>query len=75
VILRLFAANQDAPFVRWIYEVTMPLLYPFRGIFPSPAATGGYVLELPTIFALILYALAGYLIVGLIHFIAKSLLD
>jgi hypothetical protein len=39
---------------------------PFRGIFPSPTIRpGGYVLDLPAIFALIVYILIGYLILAL----------
>lgn len=72
IILRFFAANSATPFVSWIYDISSPLLYPFRGIFPSPVLKGGYVLEVPTLIALLAYAILGYLIVQLISFIDYS---
>lgn len=66
IILRLFAANSSTSFVNWVYDTTDTLMAPFRGIFPSPEIRPeGYVLDLPAIFAIIVYALAGYLILVL----------
>lgn len=67
VILRLFAANPNTSFVNWIYETTGTLMAPFRGIFPvAHIGPSGYVLDLPAIFAMIVYALIGYLILALV---------
>lgn len=65
IVLRLFSANPDASFVGWIYRTSGELMAPFRGIFPSPVLGEGYVLDLPAIFALIVYILIGYLILAL----------
>ncbi|WLD92658.1 YggT family protein [Alkalihalobacillus sp. AL-G] len=60
IILKLFGANPYTPFVQWIYNLTMPLLAPFRNIFPSPVIAERYELELTSIFALIVYGLLAY---------------
>lgn len=69
LVLRFFGANQVAPFVRWVYETSDPLIFPFRGMFPSPTLEGGYVLEINTLIALLMYALIGYLLIQLIEFV------
>lgn len=76
VILRLFSANSSASFVNWIYTTTDTLMTPFRGIFPSPSIRpGGYVLDLPALFAIIVYALVGYLILVLVGWLPSPLGD
>lgn len=76
IILKLFGASASAPFVRWIYETTQPLLSPFIGAFPSPRLEGGLVIEFSSLFALIVFAFAGYMIdtlfFGLKYFIKKE---
>ncbi len=56
-VFRLFAANSVAPFVSWIYNTTDELIYPFRGIFPSPVVDGSFVFDVTTLVALVIYAL------------------
>ena len=75
LFLKFFGANSNALFVRWIYDTSDPILSPFRGIFPSPAIQDQYILEFSTIFAIIIYALAGFLIVSLIESVTLSLED
>lgn len=62
VALKLFGANAAAPFVHWLYGVTAPLLAPFEGAFPAPALEGGFVIEFTALFAILVYALAAYLL-------------
>lgn len=66
VLLRLFAANPDASFVNWIYNMSDTLLAPFRGIFPLATLKPGYVLDTSALFAMAVYAIAGYMILSLI---------
>lgn len=61
IILKMFGASSGAPFVRWIYETSQPLLTPFIGMFPSPSLSGGFVIEFTSIFALTFYLFIGYL--------------
>jgi hypothetical protein len=62
--LQLFAANSSAPFVTSIYEITQPLIAPFAGIFPA-WTVGTFTLDLTTIFAMIAYAMLGWLVLFL----------
>lgn len=73
LLLRFFGANPGTPFVSWIYDITSGLLAPFANMFPAPTLAGGYVLEFSTIFAMLLYALAGWLIMRLITLLARAL--
>ncbi len=63
--LRLLAANPAAGFAAFIYGLTAPLVAPFFGLFPTPAANGS-VLELYTLVALIVYPLVFWVLVKLI---------
>lgn len=67
LVLKLFGALTVAPFVRWVYETTDPLLTPFSGMFPAPKITGGFVIEFSTLFALIIFATVGYLATELVE--------
>ncbi len=62
VLLKLLAANPDAGFARFIYGITSVFLAPFFGLLATPSANGA-VLELPTIFGMIVYALLAWGIV------------
>jgi uncharacterized protein YggT (Ycf19 family) len=66
IILKLFGASTSAPFVRWIYETSEPLLTPFIGMFPSPKLTGGFVIEFSALFALTFYAFISYLAIEIL---------
>lgn len=72
IVLKLFGANPITPFTQWIYETTEPLLTPFSGMFPSPALEGVFVIEFSTLFALIVYLLAGNLLLELVRRIELS---
>ncbi len=72
IMFKMLGASVAAPFVAWLYETTEPLLAPFYGIFPTPRVTGGFVLEIPALVALVVYALAGFLINTLVTTITRS---
>lgn len=74
-LLRLLGANPAASFVNWVYENTLPLLDPFRGIFPSTVIDGQFVIEYNTLFALIIYMLLYFLISELFIFLAGLAAD
>lgn len=57
-ILKMFGANTGNDFVNWVYESSAEILGPFRNIFPS-ANLDGFVIELSTIFALLVYSILG----------------
>ncbi len=62
VLFRLFDANPNAGFVSWIYDTSDVLMAPFRGIFPPATIEPGNVLDVSAIFAIIVYAVLGYLL-------------
>jgi YggT family protein len=59
--LKLIGANPDSPIVAMIYGFTNLFLFPFTGLIGSPAA-GNMVLELSSMFALLIYALLAWAI-------------
>ena len=63
--LKLLAANPNAGFTILAYQLSDPFVALFRGVFPTPAASGS-VLELFTILAMIVYAVIGWAIVQLV---------
>lgn len=65
-ILRLFNANAASDFVGWVYDNTQPLLEPFLNIFPNTRLQGGFTVEFSTLFAILVYATIGYLILSLV---------
>lgn len=72
LIMRLFSANSANGFVEWIYETSRPLIEPFENIFPTVQLEDGFVLEVSTLFALVIYGLAAALIVSLLDNLAAS---
>jgi uncharacterized protein YggT (Ycf19 family) len=69
VLLRLFGANPEAPFVQWVYASTGPLLQPFRGIFPTETIARDYVIDFTTLFALMVYGLFGMALLSLVLYL------
>ena|SRR5437764_514315 len=60
-LLRLFGANQGAPFTSAMLAITAPFVAPFFGVFPN-AAVSGSVFEPASILAIIIYALLAWVI-------------
>jgi len=61
VFLKLIAANPGNPIAALIYSFTDLFLFPFAGLTATPAA-GGMVLELSSLFAMLVYALVAWAI-------------
>lgn len=57
--LKLIGANPDSPIVAMIYGFTDLFLFPFTSLIGTPAA-GGMVLELSSMFAMLVYALIAW---------------
>ncbi|TMD42511.1 MAG: YggT family protein [Chloroflexi bacterium] len=68
-ILKLFGAN-PAPFVRFIYDVTWPLVAPFHGIF-NTSQVGVSVFETESLVAIAIYTLIGWGIVSLVRIMTR----
>ncbi|MBY6038120.1 YggT family protein [Fictibacillus nanhaiensis] len=61
-VFQLFNANEGAAFVQLIYGLSQPLLLPFAAIFPNIELNNGFILELSTIIAIIVYGVVGMLL-------------
>ncbi len=72
LVLKLFGANDNVGFVSWVYEMTAVLLQPFRGVFPTTTYENQYVLEFSTLFALLAYGLAYFLVVALLNALSPT---
>ena len=72
LVLTLLGANSSSEFVAWVYSLTSRLAAPFLGAFPS-LNLGGFVIEISIIFAMIGYAIIGWLIMQLISLVSASL--
>ena len=67
VVLRFFNGNPDATFVHWVYTNTQVLLEPVRNVFVSAGAIErGWAVDYVALFAMAVYAAAGYLLLGLV---------
>jgi uncharacterized protein YggT (Ycf19 family) len=65
VVLRLIAANPANPFASFIYRITAPFLVPFADLTVTPSV-GGIVIELSSMFAMVVYYIAAWALVRLI---------
>jgi uncharacterized protein YggT (Ycf19 family) len=61
-IFQLLNANEGAAFAQLIYNLSQPLLLPFAAIFPNITLSNGFVVELSTIVAIIVYGVVGMLL-------------
>ena len=61
ILLKLIAANPASPIAALIYAFTDLFLFPFAGLTATPAF-GGMVLELSSLFAMLIYGLIAWAI-------------
>lgn len=67
VIFSLVDADKTNGVVKWFYDMSVPLLEPIRGVYPSIDYPNQYVLELPVIFAMVGYAVFGYIVILVVN--------
>ena len=70
LIFKFLVVNTGTPFVAWLYGVTARLVAPFAKILPDWKFSG-FVVDFATLAALIVYAIAGYLILLLFPYSGK----
>ena len=68
-ILKLLGANEAAGFASLIYGASAPFVAPFSNLFANPGS-GGSVLELTTMVAIIVFMLVAWLIARVIWLLA-----
>lgn len=69
VLLKLLNANPNNDFASFVYNVTEVFLTPFVGLTSNPGTDSGVVLEVTSIIAMLVYALATFALVSLIRII------
>jgi hypothetical protein len=67
LLLRLLGASTVSSFVSFIYTISYPFVAPFFGIFNTTIDDSVAGFELGTLFAMLVYSLAGYLIMRAIR--------
>jgi uncharacterized protein YggT (Ycf19 family) len=70
LIFKFLVVNTGTPFVAWLYGVTAPLVAPFSKILPNWKFSG-FVVDFATVAALIVFALAGSLLLMLFPYSRK----
>lgn len=65
VFLKLIAANPNNMFAQLVYSFTDLFLWPFAGLTMSPSVQG-FTLEIPAIIAMVVYAIAAWVLAKLI---------
>jgi len=68
VVFKLIAVNPDNLLAGLLYGLTNVFLFPFSGLTPTPAS-GGMVLELSSLIAMVVYALLAWAAVKLVEVI------
>ena len=71
LIFKFLVVNAGTPFVAWLYGVTAWLVAPFAKIIPD-LKFSGFVVDFATLAALIMYAIAGYLILMIFSYPDKE---
>jgi uncharacterized protein YggT (Ycf19 family) len=71
LIFKFLVVNAGTPFVAWLYGVTTRLVAPFDKIIPD-LKVSGFVIDFATIAALIVYAIAGSLILMIFSYPDKE---
>ena len=71
LIFKFLIVNTDTPFVAWLYGVTARLVAPFAKILPDWKFSG-FVVDFSTLAALIVYAIAEYLILMILPYSGKG---
>src|ERR1700728_1310021 len=70
LIFKFLVVNTGTPFVSWLYNVTAPLVAPFAKILPNWKVSG-FVVDFATVAAIVVFALAGSLLLLLFPYPRK----
>jgi uncharacterized protein YggT (Ycf19 family) len=68
---RLFGASEASGFIRFLYDLTFPLMHPFQGIFSDPAVGTQGVFEVSTLIAIVIYALITWGVVWVVNLLLR----
>ncbi len=72
IVLKFLAANPIAVIVDLVYKVSDIVIYPWSGIFKNAYLTGGGMVDVVAISAMIGYPVLVYIILEVIYLAAKE---
>lgn len=72
IVLKFLAANPKAVIVDLVYKMSDIIIYPFSGIFKNAYLTGGGIVDVVAISAMIGYPILVYIIVEIIYMAVKK---
>lgn len=72
-VLKFFGVSVKSAFATWVYTMTQPLLRPIINTFPSPPSEARFTLEFSVLFAMIFYAVIGYLFIAFVQYMEKNI--
>ena len=67
VIFKLAGVSPTHTVVKWLYEVSNPLVDPFKGLFSASSPMKRSELELTALLAMLIYGIVGYIISDIIR--------
>jgi len=67
--LLAFGANQDTPFVKFVYTTAYDFMAPFRGIFPTHQIDNNAYFSPSALFAIVMYLFGAFLLNGLVSYL------
>jgi uncharacterized protein YggT (Ycf19 family) len=70
VLFKMFGANPDNGIAKFIYGFSNPLYSPFSGLFKN-LTYGRFIISLNSITALVLYTIAGFIIIEIIFYFSQ----
>jgi uncharacterized protein YggT (Ycf19 family) len=70
----LFGANPNAPFSKFIYNVAIEFMAPFRGIFPTHQVSETGYFSASALFAIIIYFIIAMALHALITYITSKII-
>lgn len=70
LFFKFFSTNSLTPFVAWIYSMSDFLISPFANIYPNLSTQTG-VLDVVAIVTLVIYLMAGYLLLSIISTLSQ----
>lgn len=71
-VLKAMAANPGNAFADLIYGITDILVAPFVGLISTPVAQNGSMLDVASIFAIVVYSIVAFVIVQLLRILFAS---
>lgn len=71
-VLKLIAANPANGFASFVYAITDVLVAPFSGLVNSPAAANGSIVDVASLFAIVVYLVLAWIVTRLITIVFAS---